>query len=224
MNFSAFPCLCRIEGLIQGLRVDCVGRAKPGSFVGSRRCEVRGDHVAAFIMKVLSLGGSTSSESINRRFARYAASLISEADVTDLDLRTLEVPLYSVDLEERDGAPADAQRFLDMIRSHDAIVISLAEHNGSYTAAFKNLYDWVSRIEQELWSGKPMLLLASSPGGRGGATVLEAAKATFPRMGADLRASFSLPSFYDNFDAKTGIRDAALAQGLRDAVDALTAA
>ena len=49
---------------------------------------------------------------------------------------------------------------------------------------------------QKLWSGKPMLLLARSSGGRGLATVLEAAKATFPRMGADLRFSFILPSFY----------------------------
>ena len=143
-------------------------------------------------MKILAFGASTSSTSINRKLANHAAALVPNAEVTDLDLRAYDLPIYSSDEETATGAPAHARAFLDAIVAHDALVVSLAEHNGSYTAAFKNLYDWTSRIEQNLWSDKPMLLLATSPGPRGGATVLEAAMATFPRMGADLRASFSL--------------------------------
>lgn len=63
-----------------------------------------------------------------------------------------------------------------------------------------------------------MLLMATSPGGRGGASVLETAVATFPRMGADLRATFSLPSFHDNFTVDDGITDAALSEALKTAV------
>lgn len=174
-------------------------------------------------MKVLAFGGSTSSSSINRQLANHAAGLISGATVTDLDLRSYDLPIYSSDEESDNGIPADAQAFLEVIRSHDAVVVSLAEHNGSYAAAFKNLYDWTSRIEQKLWSEKPMLLMASSPGGRGGATVLETAKATFPRMGADLRGTFSLPSFYDNFSADDGITDGELAAELLAAVGKLSA-
>ena len=135
--------------------------------------------------KILALGASTSSKSINRQLAVHAASQVPGAEVTDLDLRSYNLPIYSGDEEEQNGTPADAQAFLDAIRAHDGIVISMAEHNGSYTAAFKNLYDWTSRIELKLWSDKPMLLLASSPGGRGGLTVLAAAKATFPRRGSE---------------------------------------
>jgi NAD(P)H-dependent FMN reductase len=141
--------------------------------------------------------------------------------VTDLDLSALELPIYSSDEEERNGVPPDATRFLEMIRAHDAIVISMAEHNGSYSAAFKNLLDWVSRVEGKLWSGKPMLLLATSPGGRGAATVLAAAAEKFPRMGADLRGTFSLPSFYENFSAEEGITDPALAADLARVVGSL---
>ena len=174
-------------------------------------------------MKVLAFGGSTSSTSINRQLANFAAGLIPGAEITDLDLRSFSLPIYSSDEEQANSIPADAQKFLESIRSHDAIVVSLAEHNGSYSAAFKNLYDWTSRAEQKLWSEKPMLLLATSPGGRGGATVLEAAKATFPRMGADLKATFSLPSFYDNFSADNGgITDPEKLQQLKDAVAALS--
>ena len=172
-------------------------------------------------MKILSFGASTSSQSINRQLARYAASKVPAASVTDLDLRDYELPIFSADEEESNGSPADAQAFLDTIRAHDAVVVSLAEHNGSYSAAFKNLYDWTSRIEQKLWSDKPMLLLSTSPGGRGGASVMETAKATFPRMGADLRATFSLPSFYDNFSTEEGVTDSELSAALDQAVETL---
>jgi len=173
-------------------------------------------------MKILAFGASTSSQSINRRLANYAASLIPNGVVTELDLRSFDLPIYSSDEEDANGTPKAAQDFLDLIGEHDAIVVSLAEHNGSYAAAFKNLYDWSSRIEGKPWASKPMLLLSTSPGGRGGATVIEAGKATFPRMGADLRASFSLPSFHDNFAEGEGIRDPELAAQLQAAVNALT--
>ena len=170
-------------------------------------------------MKLLALGASTSSTSINAQLAAYAASLVPNADVTSYSLAELNLPIYSEDEEKANGHPADAQKFLDAIAAHDGVVLSLAEHNGSYTAAFKNIYDWASRIEQSVWQGKPMLLLSTSPGGRGGVTVLEAGKATFPRMGAELAASFSLPSYYDNF-SENGITDPELSAQLNDAVDA----
>lgn len=169
-------------------------------------------------MKILSFGASTSSSSINRQLANHAASQIPNAVVSELDLRQFDLPIYSSDEEETNGIPADAKLFKEMISDHDGIVMSLAEHNGSYAAAFKNLYDWTSRIDQSVWGDKAMLLLATSPGGRGGATVLEAAKATFPRMGADLKASFSLPSFYDNFSADKGITDIQLASEFDSAI------
>lgn len=53
--------------------------------------------------------------------------------------------------------------------------------------------------------------------------MIEAAKATFSRMGADLRANFSLPSFYDNFDLKIGVTDTELAAGLSAAIATLSA-
>ena len=60
----------------------------------------------------------------------------------------------------------------------------------------------MSRLDGKVWNDKPMFLMASSPGGRGGATVLEIAKNSFPRMGATIVADFSLPSFQNNFSEK----------------------
>ena len=173
-------------------------------------------------MKILSIGASSSSSSINQQLSNHAARQVPGAVVTNFPLRELTLPIYSEDEEKQNGIPVDAQRFLDTIRDHDGIVISLAEHNGSYTAAFKNLYDWASRAEQNVWQDKPMLLLSTSPGARGGATVMEAAKATFPRMGADLAASFSLPSFYDHFSSQDGINEPSLSSQLDEAITAFT--
>ena len=156
--------------------------------------------------KIIALGGSNSRNSINKTLATYTANQLENSAVTVVDLNDFDLPLYGIDLENESGIPEDATRLDNLIEEADGLVVSLAEHNGSYSAAFKNTYDWVSRINQKVWKDKPMLLMAASPGGRGGATVLQAAMATFPRMGANVIASFSLPSFHTNF-SEDGIAD-----------------
>lgn len=155
-------------------------------------------------MKVLAFAASNSSRSINKQLVTYAASLLPDAEVELLDLNDYELPLFSVDREEELGHPALAQQFLAHIATADALLVSFAEHNSSYTAAWKNLYDWCSRIETRVWQGKPMVLLSTSPGGRGGANVMAAALMSVPRFGGEVKASLSIPSFGDNFDSELG--------------------
>ncbi len=149
--------------------------------------------------KIIAFAGSNSSKSINKQLATYSASLVDGAEVNVLDLNDFELPLYGMDYELSHGIPDNAHKFLDLIKSTDGIVLSLAEHNGAYATVFKNLFDWMSRINNKLWSDKPMLLMATSPGGRGGVTVLEIAKGRFGYMGGNIVGSFSLPSFGANF-------------------------
>jgi len=152
------------------------------------------------IMKnILVFAASNSTNSINKQLAIYASSLVEDTQVTILDLNDFELPIFGVDLEKDKGIPENAYKFLDYIKSSDGIIISLAEHNGAYSAVFKNLLDWMSRVEGKTFFGKPMLLMATSPGGRGGQSVLEMAKNRFPRHDAKIVADFSLPSFGSNF-------------------------
>ena len=125
--------------------------------------------------------------------------MVDNVKVKVLDLNDFEMPIYSSDRENESGHPNEAVAFVDEIRGADGIIISLAEYNGAYSGAFKNIFDWASRVEQKTFLGKPMLLMASSPGGRGGASVLEMASERFPRHDANVVGKFSLPSFYDNF-------------------------
>ena len=148
---------------------------------------------------IIVFAGSNSKTSINKQLATYSASLVENVETTVLDLNDFELLLYGVDLENEKGIPDNAHKFLEAIKSSDGIVLSLAEHNGAYATVFKNVFDWMSRIDGKLWSEKPMLLMATSPGARGGATVLEIAKGRFPFMGGNIVADFSFPSFFDNF-------------------------
>jgi chromate reductase, NAD(P)H dehydrogenase (quinone) len=159
--------------------------------------------------KIIAFAGSNSRASINKQLADYAANQLEGAKATILDLNDFELPLYGIDYENKHGIPEPATTFLNHIKESDGIILSLAEHNGAYSTAFKNIFDWMSRIDNKLWNNKPMLLMATSPGGRGGATVLEIAKGRFPYMGGTIAATFSLPNFTTNF-SEEGISDVAL--------------
>ena len=152
-----------------------------------------------FMKKIIALGGSTSKTSINKKFAYYTASLIERADILPLDLNDFAAPLYRIDEEKANGIPKEAKNLVKLIQNADGLVLSLAEHNGNFTAGFKNIFDWMSRHEPKVFANTPILLLSTSPGSRGGASVMSIALERFPRHGASIPAHFSLPSFQDNF-------------------------
>ena len=148
---------------------------------------------------IIAIGGSNSKNSINKTLAVYTANQLKDIVVKTIDLNDYKLPLYGIDFENDNGIVQAAHDLLKEIKDSDGIVLSLAEHNGAYSSAFKNAFDWMSRIDGKLWSEKPMLLMATSPGARGGATVLEIAKGRFPYMGGNIIAELSFPSFFDNF-------------------------
>lgn len=122
------------------------------------------------------------------------------------------------------GIPEAAHRFRAVIGAADALLISFAEHNGNNTAAFKNLFDWTSRIDTKVWQGKPMVLLSTSPGQGGGGRSLAIAKSGAPFYGGEVLAEFSLPRFYENFDAEAGaVNDPELVAGVEAALAPLRA-
>jgi len=156
-------------------------------------------------MKILAFGASNSQSSINKKLASYATSFFENAEVRLIDLNDFEMPLFSVDKENISGHLMEAHDFLEAIGHADLLILSMAEHNGSYTVAFKNLLDWASRINGKVFQDKTMLLLSTSTGARGAKSVLESAKTRFPFHAANIIDTFSLPEFNKNFSAKDGI-------------------
>jgi NAD(P)H-dependent FMN reductase len=148
---------------------------------------------------IVTIGGSNSKNSINKVLAEYVGNLVQNVNLIKVDLNDYKMPLFSVDEEAENGFSEGLLALNEIIENADGFVISLAEHNGAYSVAFKNAFDWLSRINSEVWRKKPMLLMATSPGARGGQTMLDIAAGRFPYMGAQIVGSLSFPSFFENF-------------------------
>jgi len=180
-------------------------------------------------MKITAFAASNSRQSINRQLIMHASEVLvteitSDAQVDVLDLNDFEMPIYSVDRQMANGIPEAAQIFFDNIGTADGLLISYAEHNSSYSVAFKNVFDWASRIDAKVFQGKPMVVMSASPGSRGGANVLKTAVDSAPYFGADIRASFSVGRFSTVFDSdRNQLIDSDLAATLRRSLSALSA-
>lgn len=169
-------------------------------------------------MKIIAFGATTSTTSINKTLAAYTANLVEGADVEVLDLNDFQAPLFSEDVEKEVGQSEAAFKWLNKIEQADAVVVSFAEHNGNFTAAYKNLFDWASRIDRNVYKNKPVLFLATSPGPGGASSVLNIAVNSAPYFAADLKGSLSVPSFYDVFDLATHqVTDTTIADKLASA-------
>ena len=155
-------------------------------------------------MKIFAFAGSNSSTSINKQLVKFVLKSFPDDEVNLIDLNDYLMPVFSVDLE-KNGFPDEAYQFLKNIEESDIIICSLAENNRSYSAAFKNIFDWCSRINVKVFQNKTMFLMTTSPGGYGGGNVMAEASKFFPQFGADIKETFSLPKFYENFDSENGI-------------------
>lgn len=173
-------------------------------FLSKNSVNLNIDNHRKYNMKVFAFAGSNSSTSINKQLVKFVLKSFSDHEINLIDLNDYNMPIFSVDLE-KNGFPEEAHRFLDNIAESDFIICSLAENNRSYSAAFKNVFDWASRINVKVFQDKPMLLMTTSPGGYGGGNVMAEALKFFPQFGAIIKESFSLPKFYENFDLNNGI-------------------
>jgi NAD(P)H-dependent FMN reductase len=156
-------------------------------------------------MKLITFGASYTQNSINRQWAHFIGQQLAlhiprVEQVDSLDLNAYDLPLYTIEREAEIGVPEAAHRFVSDLATADLVVVSLAEYNGSYTAGFKNLFDWASRVELKFFGGKPVVVTSTAPGPRGGLTVLQTAADRFPRHGAEVFVGPALPQFNHHFD------------------------
>lgn len=153
--------------------------------------------------KILAFAGSSSPTSINHQLILNVTGRIGEHEVQVLDLHEIDFPMYSI-VKEKEGIPQNVKFLFEKILDHQALIISVNEYNANVSGFFKNILDWLSRVDRKFLQGKKILLMSTSPGKRGGASALEYCKSQFPRFGGEIVESFSLPQFYENFDSEKG--------------------
>ncbi len=148
-------------------------------------------------MKTIAFAGSNSSKSINQKLIYYAASQIDSVEI--IHLTNYNIPMYSMDIEEDKGIPEAVKKLDAKLATADYFIISVCEHNGNMSAFFKNIMDWLSRHNHKFMDNKKITLFSTSPGKGGGASALAAAQKMLPYFGAEIIATASLPSFYQNY-------------------------
>lgn len=168
---------------------------------------------------LLAFAGSNSSRSINFQLVKYTFASIVEKEVRLLDMAEIILPVFSEDLEKDEGYPPILSKLLESIRQADGLILSVNEHNSNPSAFFKNVLDWLSRMDKNFLSGTRVLLMSTSRGRRGGSASLEVIKALLPRFGGEVVACFSLPSFNHNFIEADGITDKELANAHKIALE-----
>lgn len=180
-------------------------------------------------MNILAIPATNTRRGLNRQLLDCASRLLSseidgDIEVEIVDLNDYEMPIYSMEREAQGGVPQLAQDLFAKIGAADAVIVSFAEYNGSFTSAWKNVYDWMSRIDMGVYQGRKVAMLAATPGPRGGAGVLGSATMSAPFFGAELVGSLGIPTFPANFDAEAlDITDADLRGQLVDLLRELVA-
>ena len=177
-------------------------------------------------MNVLAFAASSHRQSINQKLVFAAADLLvanaSGVRIDRLDLNDYDLPLFSEDREKLLGQPEQAVDFCEKIARADALLIAFAEHNGTYTAAFKNIFDWASRVKKQVFQDKPAVYFATAPGAGGAKSVLAQAVQSAPYFGAEVKASLSVPLFHSVFDSETGtFHDEGIRAQVAEAVNSL---
>ena len=120
-------------------------------------------------LKVLVICGSLRKKSYNAALTRALPELVPP----EMKLITAPpfdaFPLYNADIQDSSGFPGPVNTLADAIRAADAVLFVTPEYNWSMPGVLKNAIDWISRMKEQPFEGKPVAIQSASQGPLGGA-------------------------------------------------------
>ncbi len=180
-------------------------------------------------MQILGISGSLRTGSYNTALVRAAGELLQREPLQSANAALVlapidALPLYSQDLEN--NFPASAAALKEKIRAADALIISTPEFNRSIPAALKNVLEWTTRPSGDnVWVGKPVLVLGASSGQLGTAVAQYDLKRILTYLGARVlgQPEFFLGLAAEKFDASGALTDEKTKEFLAKALTAFVA-
>ena len=122
-------------------------------------------------LNVLTICGSLRKGSYNAMVQRALPALAPEGMSLKPAPSFADFPIYNADIQNSTGFPAPVNALADAIRAADGVIFCTPEYNFSTPGGLKNAIDWVSRLPNQPFAGKPVALQSASPGPVGGARV-----------------------------------------------------
>ena len=122
-------------------------------------------------LNILSICGSLRKGSYNAIVQRALPSLAPEGMTIKPAPSFAEFPLYNADVQNSTGFPPAVNILADAVRAADGVIFCTPEYNFTIPGGLKNAIDWVSRLQNQPFAGKPVALQSASPGPVGGARV-----------------------------------------------------
>lgn len=172
--------------------------------------------------KILAMSGSLRKESFNTKLLREAVRLFGDCAVEWADLR---LPLYDGDVEER-GIPEEVLALARQISEAEGVILASPEYNSSPSGVLKNALDWVSRVKENPWAGKPVSIISATAGRAGGARAQYALRLMLAPFRLSLVAGpeVLVASAYEQFDENGRLKSEQYADSLSKLMAVLRAA
>lgn len=120
---------------------------------------------------IISICGSLRQGSYNRMLMTALPKLAPSSLPIKEAPSFVEFPLYNADIQNSTGFPAAVNVLAEAIRAGDGVIFCTPEYNFSIPGGLKNALDWVSRLQNQPFAGKPIAIQSASPGPLGGARV-----------------------------------------------------
>jgi chromate reductase, NAD(P)H dehydrogenase (quinone) len=111
--------------------------------------------------------GSLRKGSFNAAIARALPALAPEGVTIEPLPSVGEFPLYNHDVQDHSFPPIVTSTS-EAIRRADGVIVVTPEYNHSIPGVLKNAVDWISRLPNQPFAGKPIALETSSPSLFGG--------------------------------------------------------
>jgi chromate reductase, NAD(P)H dehydrogenase (quinone) len=119
-------------------------------------------------INVLCICGSLRKGSYNAALGRAAVKLAPTGMAIAPSSSIGDFPLYNHDVQVSAGFPAPVNELAAAIRAADGVLICTPEYNWSIPGVLKNAIDWVSRMKDQPFAGKPAALQSAALGLLGG--------------------------------------------------------
>jgi len=129
------------------------------------------------ILNVICICGSLRKASYNRMVINALPGLAPPNMKLKEAPPFAEFPLYNSDIQDQ-GIPPAVNALAEAVRSADGVIFNSPEYNFSMPGGLKNAIDWVSRVPNQPFAGKPIAMQSATGGPLGGG-----------RMQYDLRRS-----------------------------------